>query len=56
MPVLLRREDHDARITGSHDDARAALRPYDACLMLAHEVSTRVNSPRNNGPELIEAV
>jgi putative SOS response-associated peptidase YedK len=32
------------------------LRPYPANLMVAHPVSIRVNSVRNNGPELIEPI
>ena len=30
------------------------LNPLDAGLMEAWEVSPRVNSPRNNGPQLVE--
>jgi putative SOS response-associated peptidase YedK len=32
------------------------LQQYDAGLMFANEVSTRVNTPKNNDPSLIEAV
>ena len=56
MPAILRREDHEAWLTGSLDEARAVLRPYNAGLMAAHEVSTAVNSPRNNSETLIEPV
>ena len=34
--------------------ARAVLRPYPSDEMLAWPVARTVNSPRNNGPELIE--
>ena len=56
MPAILRREDHEAWLTGSAAEARAVLAPYPADLMVAHPVSTRVNSVRNNGPELIEPI
>jgi len=56
MPAILRREDHEAWLKGTPVEARAVLAPYPADLMLAHPVSTRVNSVRNNGPELIEPI
>ncbi|HYX73528.1 MAG TPA: SOS response-associated peptidase [Steroidobacteraceae bacterium] len=56
MPAILRREDQDAWLKGTMAQARAALAPYPAQLMVAHPVSTRVNSVRNNGPELIEPI
>ncbi len=56
MPAILRREDHEAWLKGTSAEARAVLAPYPADLMVAHPVSTRVNSVRNNGPELIEPI
>jgi putative SOS response-associated peptidase YedK len=56
MPAILRKEDHEAWLTGSVDDARAVLKQYEPGLMVAYEVSTRVNAPRNNEPTLIEPV
>lgn len=56
MPAILRREDHEAWLRGGPAEARAALVPYPADLMVARPVSTRVNSVRNNGPELIEPI
>jgi putative SOS response-associated peptidase YedK len=56
MPAILRREDHEAWLKGTPAEARAVLAPYSADLMLARPVSTRVNSVRNNGPELIEPI
>ncbi len=53
MPAILRREDQEAWLMGTLDDARAALAPYPAEQMVAYPVSTRVNSPRNDGPDLI---
>jgi putative SOS response-associated peptidase YedK len=37
-------------------DAKDLLRPYPAELMTAWPISTRVNSPRNEGAELLEAI
>jgi putative SOS response-associated peptidase YedK len=53
MPAILRKEDQDAWLHGSVDDARAVLRQYDPGLMVAYEVSTRVNTPKNNDPALL---
>jgi putative SOS response-associated peptidase YedK len=56
MPAILRAEDLDAWLTGTPDEARAVLRQYPADVMDAYEVSTRVNSVKNNSPDLIEPV
>jgi len=56
MPAILRREDHAVWLRGSAQQARAVLLSYRADLMVAHQVSTRVNSVRNNSPELIEPI
>lgn len=56
MPAILKREDHDAWLHGTMDQARAALGPYDAGLMVAYEVTSKVNSPKNNAPSNIEPV
>ena len=56
MPAILSREDCEVWLKGSAEEARAVLKPYDAGLMLAHEVTTRVNTPRNNDAALIAAV
>jgi len=53
MPAILRREDYEAWLYGSVEEARAVLQPYPADHMIAYEVSTRVNSPKNDSPELI---
>ena len=55
MPAILRAEDRERWLSGSAEEAWALLRPYDAGLMVAYEVGTRVNSPKNNDPTLIEA-
>ena len=56
MPAILRPEDHEAWLTGTPAEARAALKSYDAGLMLAWPVSTRVNSPKNDDAQLLERV
>jgi len=56
MPAILRRGHHEIWLKGTNAEARAVLAPYPADLMVAHLVSTRVNSVRNNGPDLIEPI
>lgn len=56
MPAILRAEDREAWLAGTPDEARAVLRSYPADLMDAYEVSARVNSVKNNSPDLIEPV
>jgi len=55
MPAILRREDYDAWLSGTPEEARAVLVPYPADLMVAYEVTTRVNSVSNNDRTLVEA-
>jgi putative SOS response-associated peptidase YedK len=56
MPVILRREDEEEwvsrDVTDPHQVERL-LRPYPPEGMRLYAVSPAVNSPRNNGPELI---
>ena len=56
MPAIVEMADRDAWLQGTTDEARAVLKPYRADLMVAYEVSTRVNSVKNNDPGLIEPV
>jgi putative SOS response-associated peptidase YedK len=56
MPAILAREAQEVWLKGSVEEARSILTPYPADLMAAWRVSARVNSPKNNGPELILAV
>jgi putative SOS response-associated peptidase YedK len=56
MPSILRAQDRDAWLGGTAEEARGVLRQYPANLMLAYEVSTRVNSVGNNSPDLIEPI
>ena len=55
MPVILQREQEDlwlAQDVREPDVLREVLTPYDPGAMMAYEVSTLVNSPANDGPEL----
>jgi putative SOS response-associated peptidase YedK len=61
MPVILSPDDYDQWLGNGKDaDAkeieqlRHLIRPYDAAAMEAYPVSTRVNSPMNEGRILIE--
>jgi putative SOS response-associated peptidase YedK len=56
MPAILRLEDQQAWLNGTIEDARAVLRQYSAAHMVAYEVSTRVNSPKNYDASLISPV
>ena len=56
MPAILRAEDRDAWLNGTVEQARAALTQYPTDLMVGYEVSTRVNSVKNNDPGLVEPV
>lgn len=58
MPVILDAADYDEWLdakTGT-DTAQTLLRPSPAEDMRAYPISTRVNSPRNDDPAVIEAV
>jgi putative SOS response-associated peptidase YedK len=54
MPAILAREDREAWLAGSAEDAWAALKPYPAEHMVAWPVSARVNKPANDDAQLIE--
>jgi putative SOS response-associated peptidase YedK len=59
MPAILRREDEEEWLSRDVDDplqVERLLRPYPAEAMRVYAVSPAVNSPRNNGPELIEVM
>ncbi|MGO8829256.1 MAG: SOS response-associated peptidase [Steroidobacteraceae bacterium] len=53
MPAILARQDREAWLEGSSERAWSALKPYPDEHMVAWPVSTRVNRPANNDPELI---
>jgi putative SOS response-associated peptidase YedK len=54
MPAILKVEDYAAWLAGSLKDAEACLAPFPQDRMEAWTVSTAVNSPKNDRPELIE--
>jgi putative SOS response-associated peptidase YedK len=58
MPVILPQEDEDAWLDKASDPARllALLKAYPADKMEAYPVSRAVNSPANEGAELMQAV
>jgi putative SOS response-associated peptidase YedK len=56
MPAMLHRADWQTWLSGSVEDAKGLLRQYPSELMVAHGVSTKVNAPKNQGPELIAPV
>ena len=56
MPAILSRADTEAWLRGSPAEADACLKPYADELTIAHKVSSRVNSPKNNDAGLVEEV
>jgi putative SOS response-associated peptidase YedK len=56
MPAILAHEDHQAWLSGNHHQALAALKQYPDDGLVAWPISKAVNVPKNNGPELIEAL
>jgi putative SOS response-associated peptidase YedK len=56
MPAILRGEDHAVWLSGTTADAKSVLLQYPDDRMHGYQVSTRVNTPKNNDPQLIEPV
>lgn len=56
MPAILHSEDRETWLSGTLEEARATLKQYPADLMYAYAVSSKVNSPKNNSPELLEPI
>jgi len=59
MPVILGREDYATWLDPGNTDANgllAMLKPADPVQWTLHPVSQQVNSPRNDGPELLDPV
>ena len=55
LPVILPEAHHATWLSETPDgDLKAMPSPFNAGLMEAWEVSPRVNSPRNNGPQLVK--
>jgi putative SOS response-associated peptidase YedK len=58
MPVILEDRVYDGwldRKNHDTDELRALLLPAPAGTLLRHRVSTEVNSPRHDGPQLLAA-
>ena len=53
MPVIVAAEHAERWLDGKEKDVADLLMPYPADEMMAYAVSTRVNSVRNDGPDLI---
>jgi putative SOS response-associated peptidase YedK len=59
MPAIMPRSSYEQWLSPNEQDAvemSALLRPYPAEELEAYPVSKQVNSPRNEGAELIERV
>ena len=56
MPAILRTEDVEAWLSGTSDEAKAALIQFPGELLRAYKVSARVNSPKNDDERLLEAI
>lgn len=58
MPVILALDTYDPWLDASatQEELTAFLKPYPSGLMAYHEVSLKVNSPRNDGPECLAPV
>ncbi|MGD6793358.1 SOS response-associated peptidase [Metabacillus indicus] len=59
MPVILKEEDESSWLNPMHTDPdylRQFLKPFDEAQMEAFEVSSEVNSVKNNGPYLIQEI
>jgi putative SOS response-associated peptidase YedK len=54
MPAILAKEDRDAWLTDTPDQAFSMIKPYPDTHMVATPVSTRVNAPKNSDAKLIE--
>lgn len=54
MPVIIAPEDYDTWLIGTPEQALTLLKPYPAEEMQAYPVSTSVNRPANDTPELID--
>jgi len=52
MPVILATETHDRWLSG--EAGKEVLRPFPAEEMKIRAVSTRINKPENDGPELLQ--
>jgi len=53
MPAILASSDREAWLSGTAEEAWAALKPYPDDHMVAWPVSKRVNTPKNNDAQLV---
>jgi putative SOS response-associated peptidase YedK len=56
MPAILAKEDREAWLSGSPEEAWSTLKPYPDEHLVAWTVSKRVNTPKNNDAELVTPV
>jgi putative SOS response-associated peptidase YedK len=58
MPVILSPKDEDAYLdpTQKPESIAKLLKPCPKSWLTAHEISTLINSPRNNRPEVLEPI
>jgi putative SOS response-associated peptidase YedK len=56
VPLILEPEDRAAWLREAEGDAETLLRPAGEDVLKVWPVSKQVNSPRNNGAELLEAI
>ncbi|MFW5950087.1 MAG: SOS response-associated peptidase [archaeon] len=54
MPVVLPRDAESAWLSAGPEDRKGLCQPYPADDLAAYEISTRVNNPGNDDPEIIE--
>jgi putative SOS response-associated peptidase YedK len=53
MPAILASAHVETWLSGARTRAKAVLKQYPSVSMVAHPVSPRVNSPKNNDPDLL---
>lgn len=56
MPVIIAPAEYARWLSAEEADPRDLLRPYPSELMTMWPISTRVNTPRNDNPEILEPV
>jgi putative SOS response-associated peptidase YedK len=57
MPVILNPEDEEKWLSDHNETTlKELLKPYDPYRMVAYPISRKVNSPANNGPEVVEPI
>ena len=56
MPLLIDKDQLDVWLGGAPEEAKTCLKPWASDAAVAWPISTGVNSPRNNGPELLQPI